>query len=320
MEIKKFNDFKKILKEKDKKTLRMIVEDMDKEERIPYNMKKIISLVESKIDINLNKQFFYFTDEYSCPISFFLNIDFKSDNKVEYTSNVNVFDAAENEFEKIDINIIIRDKYIEKSKLMGCLSHELRHIFDVLVADAEYDINSFLKIGIINKFKNINDNFGYFIHLVYESLAHELVARNTMLYHLLKYKKTYDKSELMNYFKESYIYISLERLKNFNSEKFINSIEFEKLLSYTNDFIKESDEKIICKDKNDLINFYSKWEEYFHEKSKQNMDICEEIIDELIKDVKPYMEQYRFNCYSERSFENMKDLFVFVSKNNLQRW
>jgi hypothetical protein len=112
-----------------------------------------------------------------------------------------------------------------------------------------------------------------------------------MIYDKLKYLKIYDKQLLKKEFENTYMYKSYEMIKNFNSDNIVNNTDFETLLQFTNDFIKFSlKQNFKVKTKNDLINFYLNIENKFKNISDKFLSEADKIIDELIIDIKPYME------------------------------
>jgi len=270
-------------------------------ENIDYKLKKTISIIYSKIVnlVNLGHNFFRISTDVFDDIK--LNIFFYENNIGTYESNCNAIYVA-SLGDEIEINITILDNQVDYNKLISSISHELKHVYDAITDD---DIHSFLNVGPINNLKNHFRNNPYmeFIHLVYLSLKHEKEARHHMIYDMLRWLKTYDKQQLIEEYKKTYIYKALLQLKDFNHLDFINKFDYDDLFNYTNIFLDELNMKKI-KNKDELINFYQNYEIIFHEISKEYLQKASDIIDELIIDKKPYMEKINLSVFKNTKNEN----------------
>ena len=215
-----------------------------------------------------------------------------------------------------EFNITINFESIEiDDKLYSAIQHELKHVLDI--TDGTQGIKSWLKNPIINKLKSDFKNTPYYIfaHNVYECLEHELNARNSSIYELLRWLKTYDREQIKNEFENTYVYKSLMRLINFNAEDFIKSFQLEDLLKYTNKFIYLYKDFDMLINKEDIFNFYKYWENEFKTQAKNYLTKAYEILDELIQDKRPYMEMrlttLDFGEYNEyEEIDKYKQLFV----------
>ena len=293
---------------------------LNESEQIEFPLKKYLSIIRDKTfnKLSLGDQFIeidFKSNEYSDSTLVRINIEWISNNHKPYHGETDILSALQSEFKKFDISIEITDSVIDWNKLYSTIQHELKHIYDILYDES--DENTFLKVSPINKlklkYKNIND-FYYFINLVYESLKHELEARNVMIYDRFRWLNIYDKSLIEGEFKNTYIYKSLIRLSNFDSNKFINRFDTDYLIDITNDFIEiYGDHDKIIKNKEDLHNFYNYWELYFKEKSGEYLSKSEKVIDEIVKDNRPYMES---KLTTEHLNFDKKDLYkeIFIKK------
>lgn len=293
---------------------------LNESEQIEFPLKKYLSIIRDKTfnKLSLGDQFIeidFKSNEYSDYTLVRINIEWIDNDHKTYHGETDILSALQNEFKKFDVSIEITDNEVDWNKLYSTIQHELKHIYDVLYD--ETDENTFLKVGPINKlklkYKNIND-FYYFINLVYESLKHELEARNVMIYDRFRWLNIYDKSLIEGEFKNTYIYKSLIRLSNFDSNKFINKFDIDYLISITNDFIEiYSEHDKVIKDKADLYDFYNYWDVYFKEKSREYLSKSEKVIDEIIKDNRPYMES---KLTTEHLNFDKKDLYkeIFIKK------
>lgn len=257
---------------------------------VEFPLKKTMSKVKDTIIDNIKegKNVFRINDQSF--VEFILNLEYFKSKKQSYSGNVDIYNIIEKSMgKKVDIivNITVTDIIIDYNKLLSCILHELKHVFDVY--DEDYQTQSFLQIDSVLKLQKIfrNNKYDEFIQLVYESLRHE-IDRNTMLYDRLRWLATYDDIQLEDEFEKTYIYKSLINMQNFNSKKFITSYNKQDLIKYTNIFIQNFDKTYALKD---LESFYQKWEKLFHDLAKEYLERAKLVIDELIIDKKPYMER-----------------------------
>ena len=299
---------------------------LNESEQIEFPLKKYLSIIRDKTfnKLSLGNQLIeidFKNNEYSDSTLVRIYIEWIGNDHKPYHGETDILSALQSEFKKFDVSIEIIDDIIDWNKLYSTIQHELKHIYDVLYD--ETDENTFLKVGPINKlklkYKNIND-FYNFINLVYESLKHELEARNVMIYDRFRWLNIYDKSLIEGEFKNTYIYRSLIRLSNFDSQKFINRFDIDYLIDITNDFIEiYGDHDKVIKEKTDLYDFYNYWEVYFKEKSGEYLSKSEKVIDEIIKDNRPYMEGKlttehlnfdKIDLYKEIFIKRLKTLYT----------
>lgn len=284
------------------------------EDNVDFSIKKIISRYENKIhNIKLGNNIF--TDIF-LESKININIIWNKSTNNTINGETDIFNAVQNNFEIFNVIIIIESEEINKPYLLGVISHEIKHIYDILCDSS--DENSFLDIPNINKLKRKFFNFKpyfLFIHMVYESLKHEMEARNSQIYYNLKYLGYFDKSLIKKEYEKTYTYKSLLRLKTFDCKKFINSFKEKDLINFTNDFINIYGKFTTIRNKNDLNKFYSYWESFFKKTSEFYLLKSYEIIDELIRDTKPYMEGkittkhfYNQNYFKEIFIEKLKEI------------
>ena len=204
------------------------------------------------------------------------------DRKTIYGSNINVNDLLSNK-SIIDIPINIIDVSIDIDKLSSVVSHEIRHIYDFCNANDKSDMESFINVLRLNRLKENRKNYEFlnFLDLVYLSLEHELIARNTMIYENFV-NCICSEEELIELFKDTYVYESLIILDTFDS----NKIEYtDELLNDTNDFIKYFAGDL-CNNEKDIIIFYQNWEKYFKMKSNEYMKEAYKVLDNLYNAIK----------------------------------
>ena len=185
---------------------------------------------------------------------------------------------------EIDLSIVISGKYysnVDWSKfldgdyvlkievpenfdinyLVSLIVHEIRHMVDF--SDENQSSNSFKMNIKLNKYFQIINEFS---ELIYISLEHELVARSNQIYPFIKFKNL-SKEESISILKISFIWQALEKLSGFKSIDFINKYNESYLIEVTNSFIKDVlfDEETIIENKEELLTFYSLFEDYFKE-------------------------------------------------------
>jgi hypothetical protein len=258
---------------------------------VEFPLKKTMSLVKDIIVDNIKEGKNIFKINDNSFVEFILDIEYIKKNHLPYSGNVDIYSVIEKSMGKntdIVIYVTVIDININYNELLSCILHELKHVFDIYSED--YQTQSFLKIDSVLTLKEIfrNNKYNYFIHLVYESLRHEIDARNSMLYDRLRWLKTYDDVQLYEEFKKTYIYKSLINMQNFDYKEFINFYDRKDLIKYTNIFIKNFDKSY---DLIDLESFYEKWEKLFHELAKEYLAKAKLVIDELTIDKRPYMEK-----------------------------
>jgi hypothetical protein len=280
------------------------------EKSIPSIIKKISYIIRKDIINNGNNNFdkIYNIDN----ININLIIDYRKTEKQPYYSNVNIYDIISGN-EPINIKVLVRDISIDINYLMSVISHEIRHVYDIYTISDDIEIKDFQKSLIVSKFKGHND----FINLVYLSLEHELIARHNMLYELFRWIEITDKNELYNIFKKSYTYTSLNYLKDFNHVNFINRTT--NLKDFTLNFSKSINDKF----DGNLLEYYKKWETFFHNKYNEFMSYIDNMLDDVIYDIendKIYERMCGFISYNENisnkvSYKTFNKMINELNKN-----
>jgi hypothetical protein len=182
-------------------------------------------------------------------------------------------------FLKGDFEIIIEaENNFDINYIVSSIIHEIRHMIDFTDSRMNSGFSSFDIDKNLRKY-NI-ENYNEFFRLVYLSLEHELIARNNQIYPYIKFKNI-TKQESINILKNSFIYKSLEKLKDFNYTDFINRFETDELIDITNSFIKNClyDFDFEVSDEIDLNNFYKIWSEYFNTIGNKWMNILNKEVD-----------------------------------------
>lgn len=259
---------------------------------IPELIKKISYTIRKDVLTNGNISFtkHYIIDAFDI----LLNIRYKNGNYKPYHSDVNIYDILSGK-ETIDIIVDVQDINIDIDYLMSIISHEIRHIYDIYTMVEDSDFEEFKKIPIINKYKND------FTKFVYLCLEHELIARNNMLYELYRWINITDKTELYKIFKNSYTYKALIDLKNFDYKQFS---KIDNCYNFTVMFSKEIGDVF----DGDLEQYYKKWFDYFNNKSIEYLSYVDDMLDEVINDVKDnkiYERICGFSSYNEDIFSNV---------------
>lgn len=251
--------------------------------RIPDELIYICDKIKNDINLNENFKKNYLYGSYKFEID--IKIDNKEDNNIYY-SEIDILNILNNIFNDenyiVKIPVYVESTNPDKNKILSIITHELRHIYDILNI-SENESKDFIKKRNLNIFKNTK--YWSFIFQIYLTLEHELIARNNMIYPSLRWSGIKDKNELLKKYKESFTYTSLIDINNFDALKFINKFELDELLLHTNKFINNVDKSNVCYNYSDLINFYKKWEIFFKKKSKEYIKYAEKEIDFVYNDI-----------------------------------
>lgn len=265
---------------------------------LDFPIKKYTYIIKEKIENNIkegiNKYVFDFLNEITLPIKFNLIINYIKENQNKYKGEVNQENVIKN-FDNFDLNVLIISNKIDYNQVYSVINHELKHVYDLY-----YDVNieSFESLNgyyfLKEKYKKHNILID-FVELSNLALKHELDARLSMIYDKLRWLKTFDKSELEEEFKKTYVFKSLNMLNDFDSDKILN-MNFYILQQFTNDFNKyfiKNNKNF--NDINDLKIFYKNAETSFKKIYTEYLKKCYDVIDELIIDNRPYMENKIFS-------------------------
>ena len=280
--INRFTDFQKYIK---------LFEDMKYKDTIP-ELQNIIDIIKSKLKtINKKKSFketIDFYDNSFFPFKLLLNVDFNQSNDKTYHSDIDILYYLKTQSDDVEINITVYDTHIDLNEIASIIHHELRHILDIYSINDDADMESFLKINFIEQFKKgykgLNKNLDNFMILIYCSLEHELIARNNMVYDKLKYLHIKDKKELIEKYKETWIYKYLKILSEFNSKSFVDSVPPKLLIDFSNILIKEYNKNLIIKSIDDLYYLYAGFEKYFKDKSYEYLELSDNTINKIINE------------------------------------
>jgi len=247
--------------------LKYIYENFDFKS-IPEEIKELSKIIKNDI----SKQIF---KKYDLGDGIEIEIILKySQNSKPYYSNINIFNIL-NQDKNIPIIINVEKNY-DLNYLMGIISHELRHIYDIFTISNDIEMIEFQKSLYIKTLKNKNKDF---LDLVYLSLEHELIAYNNMLYETYRWLNITDKSKLLNLIKESYTYKSLYKLKNFNHMSFI------KKYNNLETFVLEFSDLFGDKYNGNVSDYFKQWELFFKDKAKTYLKQIDIMIDEVINDI-----------------------------------
>ncbi|MCK9415963.1 hypothetical protein M0Q97_04815 [Candidatus Dojkabacteria bacterium] len=224
------------------------------------------------------------------------------DKDIIYYSNININDLVLGK-EKTIIPIIIYDVNLNIDKLISIISHEIRHIYDVYTINDESDMKSFINtLYYTELLKNETDKyFVDFLQLVYLSLEHELIARNTMIWEMFRNCKC-EKNELYKLYYESYMYKSFNLLNSFNYHNLIDVNNIEKVNNFINYFGGS-----LCENENDIIIFFKKWQKYFKEKSDEYLKEGYKVLNDILN-----INEFK---NSDIKIINVKDLLLYIHNN-----
>jgi len=233
-----------------------------------------------------------------------IEVDINIVQSNRYYSNIDWLKFLNGDYE---IVVEVKEDY-DINYLISTIIHEIRHMIDFCDENLNNGLSSFDIDKNLRKY-NINV-FNEFFTLVYISLEHELVARNNQIYPYIKFKNL-SKEDSLNILKNSFIYHSLEKLKEFDYNKFINKFDINVLINITNNFIKEClyDNETFIDNTNDLKMFYKIWDEYFNETSEKWYNI-------LMSEVDYIYERKVYNIGFDNYENIMKSMWLKI-KNKL---
>jgi hypothetical protein len=245
------------------------------EKSYPQLIKKVCLVIRKDIESNGDKSFkkVYNIDG----LNILININFRVGNKQPYYSNINIYDIIRG-IEPHLIEFSITDLEIDLNYLMGIISHEIRHIYDILTTVDDLDFKDFLKSKVITEYKKegINKDF---INLVYLSLEHEMISRHNMLYEMFRWQGITDKTDLYKLFEKSYTYEALNKLKTFDINILIKS---DDIYDFTDRFSRSIGDEF----DGDILKYYNRWNDFFIKKSDEFLNYVDSMLDDTIDDIK----------------------------------
>jgi len=297
-----------------------------KKDLIEFPIKKFMSIIksniENKISTGLNEFYFDFKSEKTLPISFIISINYDSNknNSGGYIKRdeVNKVDKNGLKFNSFKIYINIGGNYVDYNQLYSIINHELKHVYDLYYENYN---DSFDRVDGYNylkyKYSNCKEIID-FLEISNLSLKHEMEARNSMIYDKLRWLKTFDREQLKTEFQKTYIYKSIFYIKNYDYSQLL-LLDLNELINFTNEYIEffiKSDIKMV--NRIELINFYKKIKDKFSKTSIEYLEKCEIILDELVRDNRPYMENKLLEInddfnWSPNSFNDISHLDKFIS-------
>ena len=273
---------------------------------IEFPVKKFLSIIKNEIEGKVtpgpNSFFFDFENEITLPISFYIIIDFNPGNG-KTNGSINIDEVISSNFKGFKLKINIEDEIVHYDSLYSVINHELKHVHD-LYYDKFKD--SFSKVDAYKYLKYKYSGYPEivtFLEISNLALEHELEARTSMIYDKLRWLKTFDRNQLKLEFEKTYVYKSLSYIKNFDYSDML-LMDSEKSIQFTNEYI-DSFIKIDLKVNNrqDLMYFYKRIKDKFTKTSDESMKKCEIILDELVRDKRPYIESKLFTIEDNFSYE-----------------
>ena len=280
---------------------------------IPNELKKLFNEVRQIIG-NPTESFKKYIDLKTlgfCDLVMELDIKFEQlnsgisydDKDIVYYSNININDIVLGKI-TTKLPIIIKDIQLNVDKLCSVISHEIRHIYDIYTINDESDMNSFKKslyYSLLKEQENDKD-FSNFLDMIYLSLDHELIARNTMMWEMFSYCKC-SKDELYSLYHQSYMYKSFDILKSFD---YTNIINVPNIIQKVNIFINYFGGNL-CTDNNDILIFFKNWKKYFITKSDEYITEGYKILDDILT-----INEFKNN---KSNLINVKDLLLYIHNN-----
>lgn len=221
-----------------------------------------------------------------------------------------------NKFLKGDYEIVVEVPVnYDINYLISIIIHEFRHIIDFTDGNLNNGVSSFDMELNLRKFSD-DVNFNDFFILIYISLEHELVARNNQIYPYIKFKNL-TKEQSLEILKTSFIWKSLQQLKNFNVDNFISKFESNELIHITNEFIKDVlyDNETVIESTEELKEFYTLFDKYFNETSEKWLKL-------LLREVDSIYERQRYYNYHNNDIidgykDVLKNIWIKIKKENI---
>jgi hypothetical protein len=288
-----------------------------KEESIDFPLKKLIYIIKEKIEGTIkegeNKYYLDFSCEKSFPIKFHLIINYEMVDEENYTGGVDYKEVKKVNFNNFHLYIVIKDIEIDYSSVYSIVGHELKHVFDMYL-DRPYMMAEKMEYiyYLMDKYKD--EHLYDLLYLAYISLKYEMEARNSEIYNKLRWLKTFDNSIIMSEFKKSYIYTCLEEMANFDTNKVLSNVNTNKLIEFLEEYkiIFNFDSLSVVPPKDFLLILKS----VFKKVSEIYFDRAKEVLEEIIRDNKPYMEAKKHPFYYEYLYLGKINLDI---KNSIKR-
>lgn len=250
-----------------------------------------------------------------------LRVEFVLSDKYYGNFDPTQSNVVNNKIYNIYIILEIDKTNINKSIILGLITHELTHVkeyFEIHKKIQKTGISikpTYIDIRIVYKSVDVDPNSEYykFIYLIYLSLDTEMNSRISQVYHYLYDFGINDKDILLDKLKLHKNWGYLEMLEKFDYDNFIDvnikEMGESGLLKITNELIDKFKDKILNKrtkslnfidnptrNLNDLYDFYKNWNIYFNKKSKKHRDKFLYLISEIIEDLngnRPFNEDFR---------------------------
>ncbi len=281
----------------------------EEKDSIEFPLKKLIYIIKEKInDVKEGENIYYFdfSNEKMLPVKFNLNIKFQIKDEIDYSGKIDINELKRTNFNGFTIYIMIQDIKINYSSVYSTISHELKHVFDVYQNKPymEPEIMKNLYV-LMNKY---NNKYLYeFLYLTYLSLTYEMEARNNEIYNKLRWLKLFDDQLILKEFKKTHIYNSLMELKNFDTNAVLNNVDKDDLIIFFKEYFRLIYNKEIVSDSKLLLNkiklLFNAIADKYLEKSKQ-------VLEELKRDNRPYMEAKKAVFYNELIYSLFIDVEI----------
>ena len=243
------------------------------EKSYPQLIKKVCFIIRKDIELNGDNSF---AKTYNIDgLDLLIKLNYYNGARQPYYSNINIYDVISGKEPHL-IEVLITDTNIDLDYLMGIISHEIRHIYDILTTVDDLDVKDFLKSKVITEYKKGGNKD--FINLVYLSLEHEMIARHNMLYEMFRWQGISDKDGLYRLFEKSYTYEALKKLKEFDLNKLATE---DDIYNFTHRFSKSIGDHF----DGDIIKYYSKWNDFFIKKSDEFLSYVDSMLDDVIDDI-----------------------------------
>jgi hypothetical protein len=264
----------------------------EKPDIIDFVIKKLMYIIREKIEGKLKEgknNFDFNFKEKNFNTKLNINIDYLPEDKYKLGKNTTAFYSLKKGlYSDIPTINVDYNEPINYHFLFSLIAHELKHAYDYLD-------NSTEPSSILSKFSKYKNN-KYTWHLIlmcYVATKKELDARYTMMYDLLRNNESYDRTQLEKIMVESEPFRQLDMLGKLNLDKLVSFIptdELKDLILNLWFYYPEYIDYDFSKNNLNLDIFVDELGKYFKKVSKEYIEKCYTVLDEIIRDKRPYME------------------------------
>lgn len=234
----------------------------------------------------------------------------------EYNGNINFMECFESDFSNCEIQLFI-PKNPNGTRAYKSLLHELTHLYELYQVKDIFLSSTWIKSKKIVDFDRVklNSFIGYFRHLYYISLPHEVRATLSSIEIYLVYISTNLMTKDINILKHNLEQTTewgrYKEILNFDADsyyhKIINDFGIENSIRMFSIFNKVNNIKFKINTDDDLKIYFKGWEKYFQKVSKEMKKKIDRKISDIIIDdeVIDYYETHTDRIFTYDSFNKL---------------